>query len=86
MNATIDKNEARINELKQSMDDSGKSANAEYERRIDALKEKNDSLKVKMNAYKNDANSDWQSFKSEFNHDMDQLGESLKGFTVKNKK
>ena len=34
--------------------------------------------------YKNDANSDWQSFKKEYNRDMEDLGESLKNFTVKN--
>jgi len=39
-----------------------------------------------LDSYKNDADSDWQSFKREFNHDMDELGHSLKDFTVDNKK
>ncbi len=85
MNVVIVKNEARIDELKQDVKKSGESANHEYDKKIDALKAKNAELKTKMNLYKNDANSDWKSFKSEFNHDMDELGESLKNFTVNNK-
>lgn len=86
MDATIDRNDARIEELKLEMKNSGESANTEYNRRINVLRDKNDTLKVRMKSYKNDANSDWKSFKSEFNHDMDELGKALKDFTVKNKK
>jgi hypothetical protein len=39
-----------------------------------------------MKAYKNDADSDWQSFKREFNHDMDELGNAFNNLTVNNKK
>jgi hypothetical protein len=39
-----------------------------------------------MDTYKNDANSNWQSFKREFKHDTDELGQALKDFTVNNKK
>jgi hypothetical protein len=30
--------------------------------------------------------TDWEKFKREFNHDMDELGKSLKDLTVNNKK
>jgi len=50
------------------------------------LRKKNKRLKEKLDSYKNDADSDWHSFKREFNHDMDELGHSLKDFTVDNKK
>lgn len=86
MNAVIDKNDARIAELREDMKKTGKKADAEYDRKIDALKEKNDSLKVKMQAYKNDANSDWQAFKTEFNHDVEGLGDAFNNLTVDNKK
>lgn len=49
------------------------------------MEQKNKELKVKIDSYKNDVNSDWKAFKKEFNHDMDQLGKSLKDFTVDNK-
>jgi len=86
MNTVIEKNDAKIAELKQNIKNSKKEANVEYEKKIDALKEKNEDLKVKMQTYKNDADSDWQSFKREFNHDTDELGKALKDLTVDNKK
>ena len=86
MNAVIEKNDARIAELKQDIKKTGKEANAEYNQKIDTLEEKNKKLKLKMEAYKNDADSDWQSFKSEFNHDMDELGNAFNNLTVNNKK
>lgn len=85
MNAAIEKNDARIEELKQKIKNTGKAADAAYYKKIDALKEKNEQLKIKMDTYKNDADSDWQSFKREFNHDMDELGNALKDITVNNK-
>ena len=85
MNAAIEKNDARIEELKQKIKNTGKAADAAYDKKIDALKEKNEQLKIKMDTYKNDADSDWQSFKREFNHDMDELGNALKDITVNNK-
>lgn len=84
MNATIDANDAKIAQLKMDMKDKGKSANAAYDRNIDTLKAKNERLKLKMNKYKNDANSDWQSFRTEFSHDVNDLGTALKNFTVNN--
>ncbi|HEY6143200.1 MAG TPA: hypothetical protein VIV55_07180 [Flavobacterium sp.] len=86
MNEAIKKNEERIAELKLKMKKTGKSIDAEYEENIDALEQKNKDLKVKMETYKNDANADWESFKREFNHDMDEVGQALKDLTVDNKK
>lgn len=85
MNEAIKKNDERIAELKLKMKNTGKSIDAEYEENIDALEQKNNDLKFKMEAYKNDANADWESFKREFNHDMDEVGQALKDLTVDNK-
>jgi hypothetical protein len=82
----INKNEEKIAELKLKMKNTGKSIDAKYDKNIEILEQKNKDLKVKMETYKNDTKEDWQSFKSEFNHDMDELGQSLKDFTVDNKK
>jgi len=84
--SVINDNEARIAELKLKMKKTGKSIDAKYQENIDILEQKNKDLKIKMDAYKNDANSDWQSFKREFNHDMDELGQAFKDLTVDNKK
>jgi hypothetical protein len=86
METEIDKNDAKIAALKQEVKKTGKAADAEYERKVDALKEKNDELKLKIETYKNDADSDWESFQREFNHDKDELGKALKDLTIDNKK
>jgi exonuclease VII large subunit len=86
VNTVIEKNDAKIAELKQEIKKTGKAADAEYNKKIDALKEKNENLKLKIESYKNDADSDWQAFKREFNHDMDELGSAFNDLTVDNKK
>lgn len=62
-------NELRIAKLKRRMKNNGKSIDAEYQKNIDLIEQKNKDLKIKMDAYKNDMNSDWQSLKREFTHD-----------------
>jgi len=84
--AKIDENKAKIAELKLKIKKTGKDIDNAYQRNIDTIEQKNKNLKAKLDSYKNDADSDWQSFKREFNHDMDKLGNSLKDFTVDNKK
>ncbi|HRM45528.1 MAG TPA: hypothetical protein PLD64_03805 [Flavobacterium sp.] len=84
-NATIAQNEIRITELKAKMKKTGKTIDDEYAKRIKELEEKNKEIKLKVESYKNDANSDWKSFKEEYNHDMDELGQALKNFTVDKK-
>jgi len=82
----IDVNEARIAELKLKMKKTGKSIDAKYDKNIEVLEQKNKNLKAKIEIYKNDANTDWQSFKREFNHDMNEIGQALKDLTIDNKK
>jgi Tfp pilus assembly protein PilX len=84
-NAKIDENNAEIAKLKLKIKKTGKDIDKAYQRNIDTIEQRNKNLKTKMDSYKNDVNSDWKSFKREFNHDMDELGESLKDFTVDNK-
>jgi hypothetical protein len=79
-------NEERIAVLKLKMKNTGKSIDDKYEKNIAVLEQKNKDVKVKMEAYKNDRNTDWQSFKREFNHDMDEIGQAFKDLTVDNKK
>jgi len=85
-NAKIEENKAQIAELKLKIKKTGKDIDKTYQNNIDKNKKKNKNLKAKLDSYKNDANSDWKSFKREFKHDMDELGHSLKDFTVNNKK
>lgn len=84
--SVISYNEAQIADLKMKMQKTGKSVDAKYQKNIDILEQKNKNLKTKIDTYKNDANSDWQSFKREFNHDIDEIGKAFKDVTVDNKK
>ncbi|MBK8490417.1 MAG: hypothetical protein IPL49_05775 [Saprospirales bacterium] len=76
--------EIRIAELKEKMKNSGKILDGLYAQRIETLEQKNRDLRTKMANYEQNQ-SDWESFKREFNHDMDELGQALKDFTVDNK-
>lgn len=62
------------------------TAKAEYEEKIDALNKKNSDMKMKLDDFKFDNRTKWESFKSEFNKDMSELGTAIKDFTVKDEK
>lgn len=79
-------NEAQIAELKLRMKKTGKSLDAKYQKNIETLEQKNQDIKLKIDTYQNDANSDWQSFKREFKHDLDGMGKAFKDLTVDNNK
>jgi predicted nucleic acid-binding Zn-ribbon protein len=82
----IKNNGIRIAEFKAKIKLSGKELDEVYEKRIDALEQQNKSMKARISDFETDTKSDWQAFKREFNHDMDELGNSLKDFSVDNRK
>lgn len=84
--SVISHNQAQIADLKLKMQKTGNTVDTKYQKNIDVLEQKNKDLKTKINSYKNDANNDWQSFKREFNHDLDEIGQAFKDLTVDNKK
>ena len=79
----VDANNAAIDELKAKMKKTGKKIDAAYAETIDKLEQKNKDFQARMNNYEKEK-SDWASFKTEFNHDMDELGKAFKDLTVKN--
>jgi len=50
------------------------------------LENRNSELKIKLADYKEDETKQWQTFKSEFKRDMDELGKAFADFTVSNTK
>ena len=82
----INENDMRIAELKVKMKNTGKAMDSTYENKIVQLQERNAAMKVKIQNYKDDNSQNWDSFKTEFNHDMSQLGNALEDLTVDNKK
>lgn len=80
----IKANDTRIAELKSTMKKAGKSTSAMYKENVTILEKKNAAMKNRISDYDRSP-SNWESFKSEFNRDMDELGTALKDFTVNNK-
>ncbi len=87
----IRENEVRIAELRDNMKTSGRTTDSPQSKRIDEMEQRNKDMRTKIDTYdKNQSNSNtntnWESFKREFNNDMNSLGNSLNDFTKDNKK
>ncbi|HLP13421.1 MAG TPA: hypothetical protein VK177_15900, partial [Flavobacteriales bacterium] len=55
--------------------------------RLEAIEEQRRDLDERMENYENDGDpSRWENFKAEFNHDMNQLGRSIKDLFKNNEK
>ncbi len=79
----INNNKVLIEEYKNRMITDKKSIKAKDQKIIDELEQKNLEMRKKVWEYKGDKNN-WETFKKEFNYDMDQLGKAIKDFTIKN--
>jgi hypothetical protein len=86
-NEKIKENEKAIADFKEKMSKEKQEVREKYDKKIAQVEQKNKALKKKLADYKegNEKNS-WQSFKREFNHDMDELGKGIKDLTVNNVK
>ena len=80
----IKDNQIRIDELKVKMKKPGQTFDAMYAKSIENLEQKNRDLRTRIGSYETNQ-SDWESFKREFNHDMDEVGQALRDLTVNNK-
>ena len=78
-----DKNiaEFRARIAKEKMEVQGK-----YEMQLALLEKKNSDMKKKLVDYKEEGKDQWEMFKTEFNRDMDELGNAFKDLVVKNTK
>jgi hypothetical protein len=82
----ISDNDKIIADYKLKIKDEKKDVKLANEKKIAELEQKNIELKQKMNDYKANGKENWEIFKKEFNHDMDELGKAFKDLTVKNVK
>ena|GEM_PF-94811 len=71
-------NEKKINELKEKKINVKKEEKVRYNEKITELEQKNNELKSKINTYQFQSKDKWESFKKEFNHDMNDLGQAIK--------
>ena len=83
----IKENELRIAELRAKIakPGTGQKSDSMNQNKIVNLKQRNDLLKAKIKTYESN-HTDWESFKREYNHDVDELGNAFKDLTIDNKK
>jgi len=81
----IKDNEIRIAELTVKMNKQGEIFDELYRKNNANLEQQNKDMKARLEAYEK-SQTNWESFKREFNHDMDAIGKALKDLTVDNKK
>ncbi|MBW0179227.1 hypothetical protein [Sediminibacterium sp.] len=78
---TIKNNDIRIAELRVKMTKSGKTMDAVYASKIDAMELQNKNLKSRIDTYDKEKGN-WSAFKTEFGQDMDELGKAIAGFVT----
>jgi len=82
----ITENNNQIAEYRIKIKNEKQEARVKYEKRINELEAKNHDFEVKLDQYKDNGSSNWESFKREFNHDMDELGHAIKDVFTNNEK
>jgi len=83
---SIDANNRSLAELKEKISKEKKQIKEKYEKQIAELEQKNNEIKRKLDNYQVEGRDEWQVFKKEFNHDLDELGRALSDLTTKNVK
>lgn len=78
----IRNNEKRISALKVKFSKFNSREKSEYRRNLQSLERKNDKLKRKLSNYNEKQQDKWMSFKRDFNHDLDEVSDALKDFSM----
>lgn len=82
----IEENNRSIAAFNLRVEGEKKEAKAQYKKDIAALEQKNSDMQKKLDEYKAEGKEGWETFKAEFNHDMEELGRAFSGLTEKSKK
>jgi len=77
----IRSNEMRIAELSVQLNKPGTTLDSLHVKRVKLLGQQNKDLQTRLASY-NKSHTDWETFKREFNHDMDELAKALKDLTT----
>jgi predicted PolB exonuclease-like 3'-5' exonuclease len=75
---TIEANEKSIDAFKEKMEKAGPKLKAKYGKEVAVLEQKNRDLKKKLEQYKDEEQSRWEEFKTNFKNDMDAIGKTMK--------
>ena len=82
-NTKISRIEKNISELKLKSIEDKKKANEGYFIKIKDLEKSNDVLKMELENYVHEGNGNWQTFKTDFYHNLDELEIAFNDATVK---
>ncbi|MGA2624863.1 MAG: hypothetical protein ABSF91_13475 [Bacteroidota bacterium] len=74
----IDANEKRIDAFKEKIEKAGTKVKRKYNKAVAELEQKNRDLRQKLEDYKDDGQTRWEEFKTNFSNDMDSLGTTIK--------
>ena len=75
-------NEKSIADFNARIENEKSEAKADYKKKVAELEQKNSDMKKKMADYKAAGKENWENFKTEFTHDMDELGKAFKSLAV----
>lgn len=81
----VRENEIRITELNLEVNKPGERIDTLYKKKIAILELQNNDMKARLEAYEK-IQSDWTTFRLEFNHDMFSVEEALKKLMADNNK
>lgn len=82
----IKENDKKIAELKEKIKKEKREAKRGYDEQLDTLKAENSRMETRLDKLGQETRSDWETFKYNFNRDMDSLGSSISRFAERNMK
>ena len=80
----IKANEDRIDAFKEKIEKTDTETKAKYNKAVAELEQKNRDLKKQLEEYKDEGESKWQEFKTNFSHDLDAIGKTMKDLFTDN--
>jgi hypothetical protein len=86
LNKRIEKNKKDIRSLKSEAQNQKENNRKKYNDAITDLGKRNDRLLMKLGDYKDDSKDNWQNFKREINHDIDELTNAITDLMTTSKK
>lgn len=75
--AKLKENDLKIAQLKANLKSDKAEIRTKYENELTSLENKNAKLRTSIADYKETDKNKWEKFKSNFNHDLDELGQSI---------
>jgi outer membrane murein-binding lipoprotein Lpp len=79
-------NDESISQFKKRIESEKKDVKSDYDQRLETLEQKNSDFKKKLEDYKAKGKAEWEFYKTELNHDMEELAEAIKNLSVKTTK